>query len=82
MADKKTAKTVKSTKQVTPIADRPLEQLQKDLDTVLVDLHDAKKSHAAGELVNPRVLTMTRREVARLKTAIRARQLTAAKEEK
>ncbi len=63
MADKKTTKAseVKS-----------LEQLQTELLAKQQDLLEAKRSHAAGELVNPRVLTHTRKEIARLHTAIRA----------
>lgn len=38
------------------------------------ELADAKKSHAAGELVNPRVLTQTRKEIARLLTTINAQK--------
>ncbi len=39
------------------------------------DLLEAKRGHRAGELVNPRVITHTRKDIARLKTAIRAEQL-------
>lgn len=45
------------------------------------DLAEAKRSHKAGELVNPRVLRETRREIARLKTQQRQSELTK-KEEK
>lgn len=38
------------------------------------ELADAKKSHAAGELVNPRILTQTRKEIARLLTTINAQK--------
>jgi ribosomal protein L29 len=47
------------------------EDLQKDLATKRQDLIEAKRSLAAGELVNPRVITATRKEIARLLTAIR-----------
>lgn len=72
MANKKTTKApeVKTT-----------EQLKADLATKQQDLIEAKRSHAAGELVNPRVITATRKEIARLHTAIRANEL-APKEEK
>lgn len=85
MADKKTLasakpKTVK--KKVVPIAERTPEQLAKDLEDASVRLRDVKKSHASGELVNPRILGTIRREIARLKTALRAYQPTAVKEKK
>ena len=67
MADKKTTKTASEVK--------TLEQLKADLAGKQTELHEAKRSHAAGELVNPRVLTRTRKEIARLHTAIRAAEL-------
>ncbi|HET6747215.1 MAG TPA: 50S ribosomal protein L29 [Candidatus Saccharimonadales bacterium] len=67
MAEKKTTKTASEVKTV--------EQLKTDLAAKQKDLLDAKRSHAAGELVNPRVLTSTRKEIARLHTAIRAAEL-------
>jgi ribosomal protein L29 len=47
----------------------------KDLAVKQNDLLEAKRGHRAGELVNPRVITVTRKEIARLKTAIRAEEL-------
>lgn len=48
----------------------------KDLHTTLVelrkDLSDAKRSLAANELPNPRVITSTRKAIARTLTAINA----------
>jgi len=68
MADKKT------TKKVTKIAEevKTLEQLREELVSKRNDLLEARRGHAAGELANPRVLTATRKEIARLLTAIRA----------
>lgn len=68
MADKKTAKAEEV---------KTVEQLQKDLAAKQADLLQAKRGHAAGELANPRVLTVTRKEIARLHTAIRAAELSA-----
>ena len=65
MADKKT--TTKVAKEV-----KTLEQLHEELATKRQDLIEARRGHAAGELANPRVLTATRKEIARLLTAIRA----------
>ena len=73
MADKTTKKAV-----VVPT----LEELQTKLATAQNDLLEAKRSHAAGELVNPRVITKTRKEIARLSTAIRAAELAQEKESK
>jgi large subunit ribosomal protein L29 len=66
MADKTTKKTVKKADEVKTLA-----QLQEDLATKRNDLLEARRGHAAGELANPRVLTATRKEIARLLTAIR-----------
>lgn len=77
MADKTTKKT--APKQATEV--KTLEQLRAELATKQADQIASKRSHAAGELVNPRVLTVTRKEIARLHTAIRAAEL-AAKESK
>ncbi len=67
MADKKTTKAASEVK--------TLEQLREELVTKKQDLHEAKRSHAAGELINPRVLTHTKKDIARLNTAIRAGEL-------
>lgn len=71
MADKKP--TVKKATKSAAVTDT------KDLDKTLADkqmeLSQAIRSHKSGELVNPRVLRDTRRDIARLKTAIRANVL-------
>lgn len=54
---------------------KTVEDLQKDLAAKQQDLVDARRGLAAGELQNPRVITKTRKEVARLHTAIRAAEL-------
>ena len=58
------------------------DELQTKLATARTDLLEAKRSHAPGELVNPRVITKTRKEIARLSTAIRAAELAQEKESK
>ncbi len=70
---KKTAKKAEVVKSI--------EDLRKDLAAKQNDLLESRKSHRAGELVNPRVLGSIRKEIARLQTAIRAAEL-AAKESK
>lgn len=70
MAEKKTTAKKAAPKKATEVktsADLKTELLAKRTDFI-----EAKKSHAAGELVNPRVLTTTRKEIARLMTAIAA----------
>lgn len=78
MADKKTIakKAVKDTEVKT------IEQLQTELATKQNDYIEAKRGHKLGELANPRFLTVTRKEIARLHTAIRAAEMTSAKENK
>jgi ribosomal protein L29 len=76
MADaKKPAKKV-----VNAVEVKTLDDLKKDLATKQKDLMESVRSHRAGELINPRVLGATRKEIARLHTAIRAAEQTATKE--
>jgi ribosomal protein L29 len=74
MADKtpKTAKKV--VKKEAPVV-KSAEELKKDLVAKQEDMLQARKGHRSGELVNPRVITLTRKEIARIKTAIRALEL-------
>lgn len=74
MADSKT------TKNAAAVEAPSLEQLRKDLEAKQQDLLEAKRSNAAGELVNPRVITKTRKEIARISTAIRSQELAEQKE--
>jgi len=74
MADKKTTKAKSTvTKKATEI--KTIDQLREELIAKSADLLQAKRGNAAGELANPRVITSTRKEIARLHTAIRAAQL-------
>jgi ribosomal protein L29 len=78
MADaKKTTKKVVNAVEVKSAAD-----LAQDLAAKRKDLMESTRSHRAGELINPRVLGQTRKEIARLETAIRAAALAAQKESK
>lgn len=61
----------KSTKNTKP-AVKTVDQLKTDLAAKQKDLIDAKLGHRQGELTNPRVITATRKEIARLHTAIKA----------
>ncbi|NTW62356.1 50S ribosomal protein L29 [Candidatus Saccharibacteria bacterium] len=75
------AKTTKKTA-IKATEVKTLAQLQTELATKQNDLVQAKRSHKAGELVNPRVITVTRKEIARLHTAITVAQATQNKENK
>ena len=74
MATAKPATTKKTVKKEAAVV-KSLEELKKDLAAKQNDLLDARKGHRAGELVNPRTITTTRKDIARLKTAIRAEEL-------
>lgn len=79
MADKKTTKKA-APKKADEV--KTIDQLKTDLQTKLTDQLEAKRSHASGELVNPRVITSIRKDIARLHTAIRAAELASLKESK
>lgn len=75
MADKKVKKDdkkVEAVKKQLNIA----EMEAADLESYLAEMHQnlitTRQSHKSGELVNPRVLGETRKEIARIKTALRA----------
>lgn len=51
-----------------------VEELQKQLVEKRSDLIEAKRSHAAGELVNPKALRSLRKEIARLLTQINEKE--------
>lgn len=74
MADaKKTAATKKSAKEATKV--KTIADMQKELAAKQQDLMTQKRSHRSGELVNPRVLGTTRKEIARLHTQIRMSEI-------
>ncbi|MFZ1361048.1 MAG: 50S ribosomal protein L29 [Candidatus Saccharimonadales bacterium] len=82
MAEAPTTKKATSTKKVAKATEvKTVDQLREELAGKQADQITHKRSHAAGELVNPRALTLVRKEIARLHTAIRAAEL-AAKESK
>lgn len=69
MATKKTIK-----KNDTSVKDKTIDELKADLLVAQNDLVEAKRSHAARELVNTSRIKDLRVSVARIKTAITARQ--------
>ena len=75
MADNKTTKVAKIATEI-----KSIDQLKIDLAAKQTDLINAKRGHRMGELTNPRVITVTRKEIARIHTAIRAAEIAATKE--
>ncbi len=62
----------KKTKDATVI--KSIEELNIELQAKRADLLEARRSHAAGELVNPKVLGVYRKEIARLLTQINEKE--------
>ena len=53
---------------------KTVEDLKKELTEKRHDLLQAKRSHAAGELVNPKALRSLRKDIARLLTQINEKE--------
>ena len=51
-----------------------LETLQQELAAKRADLLEAQRGHRAGELANPRILGVYRREIAKILTEINQRK--------
>lgn len=51
-----------------------LETLQQELAAKRADLLEAQRGHRAGELANPRILGVHRREIAQILTEINQRK--------
>lgn len=68
MAKEVSKKTVKEAAVV-----KTVEDLHKELAQKRQDLIEARRSNAAGELVNPRAITGYRKDIARLLTEINAK---------
>ena len=64
-------------KQVLEMSDKELQNKLNDLKSELFFL---RFKHATNQLTNPMVLVETRRDIARVKTVIRQRELARAKE--
>ena len=60
---------------------KTLAQLQEELVALQNDYRESRRSHRMGELVNPRVLTVQRKSIARSQTAVRQDEIAATKEE-
>jgi len=74
MADKTTkapaATKVVKTKEAAEV--KTVEQLNNDLVAAVAENLESRRSHVMGELVNPHVLTVQRKNIARIHTAIAA----------
>lgn len=75
MADAK--KTTKATAKKA-VEVKTIDQLKQELKTLQDEHRESRRSHKLGELVNPRVLTMQRKSIARAHTAVRAAEIAAA----
>ena len=53
---------------------KTIDDLKKELTEKRNDLLQAKRSHAAGELVNPKALRSLRKDIARLLTQINEKE--------
>jgi ribosomal protein L29 len=78
MADvkKKTTKVAKVGSEVKTVA-----EWQEELTKLQAAHLESQKSHRSGELVNPHVLTVQRKDIARAFTALNAAKKLAVKEE-
>lgn len=79
MAEKK-KKVVK--KVALDLKGKTIKELHEILATKQQELIDVKRGHKLGELTNPHFLTVTRKEIARILTAIGNAEKIAKKEEK
>lgn len=64
----------------TILADLALEELQERLNDETILLQRLKFNHEVTPLENPRVLGEARRNIARMKTEVRAREIQAEKQ--
>lgn len=74
------ANTIKKAAKATEV--KSVDQMATELESKKTELVAAKRGHKLGELTNPRVIRTTRKEIARLHTAIRAAEIASAKESK
>jgi ribosomal protein L29 len=66
-------KTVKKAPKKAEVVKTPAD-LQAELAAKRKDLQEARRSHAAGELVNPKTLRDQRKDIARLLTKINEKE--------
>lgn len=76
-AEKATPKAVKPTTTVKELRAQSVEDLSKTLKDAKADFTEMLRTHAAGELVNPRVLSLQRKTIARVNTLLVEKSLEA-----
>ena len=69
-------------KTITAPEIKTIDQMKTDLIAKTTDLLQAKRGNKSGELANPRFITVTRKEIARLNFSIHALERSANKENK
>ncbi len=67
---KVSTKTIKSTVTVQDLRAQSVKELADTITSVKADLAEASRSHVAGELVNPQVLAMFKKTIARATTLL------------
>ncbi len=84
MADVKKTTTAKAAKSKAPAKKatevKTLDQLNEEVVKLQNDYRESRRSHQMGELVNPHVLTVQRKSIARALTAVKQAEIAAAKE--
>ena len=73
-------KTTKVAKEATEV--KTINQMRADVAAKQTELIEAKRGHRLGELTNPRVIGVARKQIARLHSAIRAAEIAEYKENK
>lgn len=73
MADSKTTVKKATPAKVTKTVKSEV-SVEEQLTAKRLELHNYRKSNHAGELVNPRAITVARKEVARLMTQLNAKK--------
>lgn len=58
------------------------DELQQKLSALTTELFNLRFSHATGQLANPMQIQNVKRDIARIKTVIREREIRAGKEAK
>ena len=79
MATAKT--TTKAPKAKKAVEVKTIDQLREDVTKLREDQRESLRSHKMGELINPRVITMQRKSIARALTALSFAEKSAKKEE-
>jgi ribosomal protein L29 len=84
VAKKTTTKSTENTKKSTKfdVKGKTVSELNQELLSSRNSLVEAKLSNRQGELINPRIITTTRKKIARILTAIKATDINGRKEDK